>query len=182
MHATLSKADLQETEESPTLRQLARAALDKFNGKIDPAVSYLRSQIINDPVLLESVLLEAIEVAVEDCVRAEHRHDRETIVKVAWDRSILVDSSKRMAARVLADVRYTLLNFPLDGGLKLKDATKDQIQRTADRYQGTATDADFKFRFLAAVAKPMKVGQKAIDVYDDDKLQAVWNKVKKETE
>ena len=81
-------------------------------------------------------------------------------------------SNSRVAALVRVNSSL-LLDFPLHGGLPLKDANKEQVAETAAAYKHTSKDAGDKGRWLARVAKKVPKGKLVGDVFDEDGLAAL---------
>jgi hypothetical protein len=71
-----------------------------------------------------------------------------------------------------------LLDYPLANGLKLRFATKEDIDSQAAMYARTAKDAVFKTTFLNKISRLLKPGQIVGDVVSEDKVAKLFEESK----
>ena len=171
-----------KVEKTLNLVQLASVAFEKCDGDVEDAVQYVIKEINSAPSKYESAIDEAILAGVTSVVSLQMRRRRAEIfystpkapppakdVNVAKAR---VDIAK--AAREMPMHKEMVLDFPLAGGLKLRDATKEQVLEAAARYRSQASDHTKKAKWLesiAALVKPNRLVGDCVDEKTAEKLR-----------
>lgn len=158
--------------DAPSLASLARQALADADGKVDVASAALSRTLLADKALLRSVIEAAVRDAVAGHVRGAMRHDRQAIVRAS---RIGLDASDRMASFVAR----SLLDLPLAGGLKLRDANKKQVLEQAEIYMRQGADMLAKGKWLRAVAKALPAGKTVGDGLSEAKVAQLFEEARK---
>lgn len=139
-----------------TLSGLARDALAEFDGDVSAAKNHLVSRLESERWLLEAVADQAISEAVNTFVQAGHRQDRAAIVRSA-------PKAKINFGKVTKALKNThqrmFLDFPLAGGVKLRDATKEQVEAQVRSYTSQGETLLHRARWLERIARMVKPGQ-----------------------
>lgn len=89
------------------------------------------------------------------------------------------DSVKKYSAAFQESTQIVcggFLNWPMMNGTRLKDATKEQVLKDADRYKANAAGNLLKAKFLTLVASRLRQSQKVGDVYSDESLAKLMRK------
>lgn len=157
------------TAETPTLNAIAREALTDNDGSVDYAVTEVLARLNRNPRAYVEAIEEALESGVRNAVEREMRATRSKIFYGAPPASKINFTS---AVQMLAETnRQMLLDFPLAGGVRLRDATRDQVLTQAEMYRATESDARRKRRWLEAIAGLVSDGQTVGDAVSEDKAR-----------
>lgn len=143
-----------------TIGELAREVLDDEGGMVAPAVLRLKSLIASDDALRESIAEAAIN---------EYAQRRVANAMIGGRRAVWTAAERRIAAPAKTSVAAlangisaSLLNFPLAGGLRLRDATRDQVSGQAQMYRAMGSDMLHKARWLALIAARLPDDETAV--------------------
>lgn len=134
----------------PSLISLAREYLAEANGDTDAAAAELGDYLTGDPVALRSVLDEALSLAASEVVTSEMRRVRNSL----WQNP----QPKTSVLSLANGIANSLLDFPLAGGIRLRDATKEQVAEQAHLYRTHGSDMIRKAGWLDAIAKRVPEG------------------------
>jgi hypothetical protein len=167
--APAKKPELKKPEAPITLRTLAAKALRSRDGKVEPAIKALEAMLRRDRKLLRTIVAEAIHEAVGSIVADKHRERRRTVIRLA---------TREDVEALAAGFGIAFGEFPLAGGVKLKEATREQIERQAEFYQHTAIDTGHKARWLRLIAQSLRPGEVAGEKITEQRFSELW----KETE
>ena len=160
-------------EEKNTLRGLARQALKAAGGDTKLAADALSEQLENDKALFRGIVADAVVIASYIFVEETMRSRRHTIANGAH-------RATRADAEALArGIRSSVLDFPLTGGLKLRDATPDQVTEQIERYDAIGRDVTHKSRWLRLIVQSVPRDKKIGDVISDDRAQELWSEASK---
>lgn len=166
----MSLATVSENEEI-TLGGLARETLTKADGDTEKATDLLTKRLLKDRPLLRSIIHGAIRDAVVYRTNMAMRGDRYRIVHA-------VPASPppgREAVEALASgIRNALLDMPLAGGLRLRDANREQVSEQANRYAALAKDTGHKARWLTLIAQSVPDGKLVGDVMNDERAAELF--------
>lgn len=165
-HAKAPPAD------TPSLAELARQALADAGGDVAKATAALSNALIADRDLLRGIVRAAIKSAVQTHVQGAMRQERQAIVRAS---RIGPDASLRMARFVAR----SLLDMPLAGGLKLRDANKKQVLEQAEIYRRQGSDMLRKSKWLRAVAKALPDGKTVGEGLSAAKVQQLFEEAQK---
>lgn len=167
--------------EDVTLASLVRAALDTFDGDADKASEYLFKKLLKDQSLLRQVIRSAIGYAVYHKTQETVRKGRSEIVNLAYEAARMAGAKASKGPSrddVEAKARIVvagLLDFPLAGGKKLRDATREEIAAQADRYEKQIKDEAHKARWLRLIEPIVPEGELAGEVLTEEQVQQLWN-------
>jgi|HigsolmetaAR206D_1030411.scaffolds.fasta_scaffold08616_2 hypothetical protein len=156
-------------ERRASLPTLAREALKDAGGDVAVAVEALIRTLTSDPAMLRSVVTEAVRTAVEVHVAASMRHDRKTITQ-----SVRTGATRQSIEALASGMAVAMLNFPLANGLRLRDATLDDVTKQADRYEAFAADNSHKARWLRRIAAELPSGAKVGEVMTEERVRALY--------
>lgn len=162
-----------ETPRAPDLYSLAKNAYEDADGNVEAAIDDVISAITGSENLLKIVIRQTAEVAVKAAVGSVMRADRAAIYN-----TVRPAASGRAAVAALASgVARSILDFPLAGGLKLRDASRADVQRQADLYSGFARDQEIKARWLKSIADRIPDGKQVGDVLNDSDVEQILRQV-----
>jgi len=146
---------------------------------MDGAASYREgAQVLldmaeRDPTLMSAIIdpwkLRAAEEAVGLAMKTFRRR--------TWESTQRQIDPNRVAALIQSN-REMLMDFPLPGGLALRDATKDDVTAAALFYSTQATNMGHKARWLDLIAKKVPKGKTVADALDNDALATLQEKTK----
>jgi hypothetical protein len=155
-----------------SIRALARETLRECDGKTKDAIDLLTKKLASDKRLMREVVADAVVIASTELIEGAMRHTREAVTYSA--------SQARAGVVALANgIKFAILDFPLAGGVKLRDATPAQVKEQIDRYDAIGRDVLHKARWLRLVAKATGHNQRVGDALDDDRAQHLWNEASK---
>lgn len=162
---TIAKVDL-------SLRALARTALEQCGGNTAEATDAVAEILANDKRLARSVAAEAIALASYELVQHRMRDNRSAVVLSA-------NRSRDGVAALANGIRAALLDFPLAGGMKLRDATPDEVTEQIDRYDAIGRDVSHKAKWLRLIVQSVPRNKLIGEVISDDRAQELWNEASK---
>jgi hypothetical protein len=138
---------------SKSLGELAREVFEDEGGRTAPAIARLQALIAAD---------ESLRIAIAEAAIAEYaaRHvatvmmtDRAAVWRAAERRTAGLPTRAKTSVAALGNgIRESLLNFPLAGGLRLRDATRAEVAAQAQMYATHGADMLHKARWLATIA------------------------------
>lgn len=135
-----------------SLPALARAALERNDNCIRMATSYLTKALMDDEDLLERVLLEVVSLASSELVSNSIYAQRRAIQSGISRPNI----NGKIATQAMAEntVR-SIMDWPIADGLRLRDATRDQIEKQRDIHAEIARTNASKANWFAMIADAM---------------------------
>lgn len=160
-------ATAQREQEEVDIGEYARMALQKTQHNASAATKLLESWAQNDPNLKDALITPLIRGACYDAIRAVFRVDRKRIWTTV-DHS--TDSPGSSSRRVEHLASSNLMMFPLPGGKRLKDATREDLLFASDFYTKQGRDMLTKARWLTLVSQHMTGKKRVSDVMDEKKL------------
>lgn len=174
--------------------EAARRAYDDAGGDVAKAVAMLEQAVRQSRALRDALTEPLIASACYDAVRTQVRVERRSVWRPPTvapvtsparphqgpNRAAPASSPARSqpvadptpdAARVVQLAAGTLLMFPLPGGKRLAEATREEIAAAAEFYERQAGDMATKGRWLRLVAQSIP-GKKTVgDVLTDQRLR-----------
>lgn len=167
-------AAAKKKEESPTLRSHAAAALAAAGGNVSAATAALAERAMNDKAFLRAYYSEVIQTAcyeaVASCVRQERR--------AVWTTPQPSTTERRAQVTALAaGTVSTLHDFPLPGGKRLGEATREEVAQAAEFFGRQARDMAWKSRWLEHVAQSVPAGKRVADVISAERLEELRQEV-----
>lgn len=135
--------------------KIAEEIITKVGGNVKQAAEAMESRVLKDDALFKELMLPMVSRACYDFI-CDVVHSR---------RRSICDTVKRandeMAGSIaLQNTARSMLDFPLPGGLLLRDATRHDCVDAAVYYERQASDMFGKGRFLRSVAK--RAGNKSV--------------------
>ena len=150
-----------------TLSTLAREALRASDGDVSFAIDSLTARLMSDPKTLRAILATVVRDAVGDHIGHAHRNNRASIIQVA--------TSRRASVFALAGgITAALLDMPLAGGLRLRNADRHAVVAQAERYETFSRDTGHKARWLRSIAPLVPAGSVVGDVLDETRVLSLW--------
>jgi hypothetical protein len=160
----------QQAPPQATLHSLAREELKRHDNDTQKAADALVRRLHRNHPLLRAVIEHAIQTAVDTCVEHSMRGQRATILRSAEQGRTAAVAQGTFMARVLLD-------FPLANGRRLRDATREEVEEQAERYEHLADDMGRKARWLSAVAHLTPAGERVGKVISNERALELWNNV-----
>lgn len=164
-----------------TLEELAKKCYDANDGDILKATNEFEKKIRADDELFRAALEPLVRQACYSIISGMMRSER----KAVWKGTGAIQPSKPIytapvhrpdtPARVEALATGTLMMFPLMGGLRLRDATVEQVSENAQMYADKASDMAWKARWLNAIARKMgnDKTKKVVDILTESELNTL---------
>lgn len=153
-----------------TIADVARKALEDAGGNVDKATEMFEAAVRQSRALRDQLTEPLIAEACRAAVRKEVREERRTVWVVPTAKPAQVDV-KAQADRVVQLAAGTLAMFPLPGGKRLGEATREEISTAAEFYGRQAADMGAKARWLRLIAQSVPDGKKVGDVLSDARLR-----------
>lgn len=153
--------------------EAARRAYDDANGDVQEAARMLEHAARSNSPLRDALVEPLIAGACWDAVRGQVRFKRAAIwhaPNVASGPAAKSEAVQAQTDRVVHLATGTLRMFPLPGGKRLGEATRQEIAEAAGFYERQAGDMAHKARWLQLVAQSVPAGKTAGDVLTDERL------------
>lgn len=148
-----------------TARELAQEAMDQCGGDVLVATELLEGMANNDADVWHALTADRLKTACYDACRGICRGER----RVIWN-SPGYDAGGK--GERIKQHSATLMDWPLPGGKKLRDANKDDLLEAAGFYSAQASKMQAVSMWLERVADKVKsktVGQ----TLTDDQLRSL---------
>lgn len=159
-------------DEEISLRSIARQALRDSSGKTKEAIDALVKRLQADKRLMREIVTQAIVTASTDLVEHQMRSDRQAVVVSA--------ARARDGVMALANgIKFSILDFTLAGGLKLRDATPPQVNESIRRYESISRDVSQKARWLRLIVKGVPMDKRVGDVITEERAQELFDEASK---
>lgn len=149
--------------------EAARAALDAAAGDVREATRAMEQKVRQDRRLRDDLTDPLLATACYTAVTMQCRVERRKVWSPPAEK--LVASRVTGAHRVVQLATGTLLMFPLPGGKKLGEATREEIGEAATFYETQSKDMGVKARWLRLVAQSVPGDKTAADVLSDKRLR-----------
>lgn len=155
-----------EPEGRPALSPVSQAAVEALvgaDGDVKAATAVLLKKVRQSRQLRDALTEPLLEQACYNAITAQCRRQRRQI----WTPPNYEAGGN--GDRVIALAR-SLLDFPLPGGRRLGEATRDEVVDAARFYAAQADDMTHKARWLARVAEALSDAQCVADALDEARL------------
>lgn len=150
------------------LRSAAPEFLEKADGDVLKAASAMCSKAMSDPDFLRGHYERALYVASYEAVANVVRRDRAQI----WALTPEDIARRRTQVEALASATAkSLLDFPLPGGKRLAEATREEVSVASEFYGAQARDMGRKSVWLRLVAQSLPDGAKVGDALTASRLE-----------
>lgn len=156
-------------EERPALSPVSKAAaeaLAKADGDVKAATAAMLAKVRKSRPLREALTEPLLEQACYAAITKQCRRQR----NIVWTAPNYTAGGN--GQRVIA-LATSLLDFPLPGGRRLGEATREEVMAGAQFYRGHADDMAHKARWLARIAAELKPEQRVADGLDETRLAAL---------
>lgn len=157
--------------------EAAREALDAARGDVRRAAVLFEARVRADRSLRDALTDPLIATACYTAVTAQVRRRRQSVWKapaVPTRSPAPAPAQPRTsdgAFRVAQLAAGTLLMFPLPGGKRLGEATREEISEAACFYEAQSADMAHKARWLRLVAQSLPTSRRVGDVLTDARLR-----------
>lgn len=149
--------------------EAAKQALDAANGDVQIATKAFEHTIRNERDLRDALVDPLIATACYDAIRKICHTERRQVWKPPVEK--LVPGKVTGSARVVQLAAGNLLMFPLPGGKKLGEATRQEISDAAGFYSQQAGDMSHKARWLQLIAQSVPSDKTVGEVLTDNRLR-----------
>lgn len=153
--------------------EAARRAYDDASGDVREAARMLEQAVRMKSPLREALTEPLLAGACWDAIRKQVQETRRNIWNPGHRPLKPVPASpvsKEQASRVVHLATGTLKMFPLPGGKRLGEATREEIAAAADFYARQAGDMAHKARWLQLVGQSIPAGKTAGECLTDERL------------
>lgn len=172
------------TEQSITLAVLARESLAAKDGDAAKAIAHLVLRLRRDKALLCAVVKDAIETAVYIKVNEGIRKDRQSIIldahRTRFESHMPSSESRKSSVIALAGgiAASHYLDFPMAGGLKLRDASHSELGAQINAYEKQAYTQLHRSRWLRLIMREVPDNKKVGDVLSEQRVAQLWEQAK----
>lgn len=147
-----------------TLRGLAADCLARGRD-IGHATELMTNRVLSDDALFRALMAPLVNQACYDILRGIIRQDRRAI----WTAQ---NYSKAGNGERLKSLSRCLMDFPLPGGLKLRDAKYADLERAEEHYRKQSENEAHKARWIGAIkAKLSPSGPNVATKLDEQTLR-----------
>lgn len=159
-------------KEIVSLSAMARVALEACGNSVPRAVEMLTADLMADPVMLQKSLVEIVSTAAAQLVSHDIHEQRRAIQTGATRPNI----SGKVVTDSMAEsaIRSYYLDWPLAGGIRLRHATRDLIEKQRDVHAGIVRENAWRARWFAAIALAMPDHGTVGEVLTEDQVRAFF--------
>lgn len=153
----------------------ARRAYEDAGEDIKAATDLFEQRVRDDAALRDALTDPLIRGACYSAVTMVIRLDRKRV----WTAPVYSGANgetNNQAGRVEALAQSNLMMFPLPGGKRLADATREEIAEASNYYLDRAKDARHKGAWLALIADRLPDGKAVRDAMTEKELQEMKDK------
>jgi hypothetical protein len=164
----------EKRDDKIVISEEAVSVLTEAKGDLPKAVDLFVARVHRDRELRDVLTEPLLRTACYQALIQVHRSRRKAI----WYSS--QPSAERETARVIALAGGTiasLLDFPLPGGKRLRDATGSEITAAAEFYHSQASDMALKARWLRLVGQSIPHDEVAGKYVTEDELNRIREEV-----
>jgi len=167
--------------------EIARDLLDKNDNNLSRAVDALVTRAERDRGVFEAVAQAQLRSLCANIVGRVWGSERSRI----WHGGVTADDVEvipplsnsgkaiadiRQQQRALAVGRLMLMDFPLFGGLTLRDANRADVEQSADEYEMRGSDMLTKAKWLRLIARRMSSSKSVQQSLTEDALRSLKRK------
>ncbi|WP_156453760.1 hypothetical protein [Methylobacterium sp. CCH5-D2] len=174
----------QRNSSADAVAQAARAALKTANGDVRTASVALEARVRRDRALRDALTDPLLATACYTAVAVQVRQARRSVwAAPAASRQEAAAAPQRRApedARRVAQLAAgTLAMFPLPGGKRLGEATREEIAAAASFYEAQSADMADKARWLRLIAQSVPHAKKVGDVLNERRLRELQTEARR---
>lgn len=170
-----------------TIHSKAREALEKVGGDWSKAQAQFQSWLDHDRKLYRELIGPMVSKAIWDGIRSVAATMRQEALTSGGDSSAY-DHSKPNPDRAIADgalervaLRH-LMEFPLQGGLVLGDATRPEVDAACELYAGLARGNARNEKWLKSISKALPNATRRVrKAMGEDDLAGLLEEARKAT-
>lgn len=162
----------------------ARTAMEAAKGDVAQAAAAMERAVRSDPKLRDALTDPLIAGACMDAVRRVVHEVRRTIWSgpsepVIVSKAPVVDVAEQ-SARVAQLAAGTLMMFPLPGGKRLAEATREDVSKAAGFYDSQSRDMGVKARWLFLIAQSVPAGKTVAEALTDKRLRELQTEAQRD--
>lgn len=151
--------------------EAARRAFDDANGDVREAARMLELAVRMDTPLRIALTDPLLSGACWNAVRGQVRETRRAIwAAPKMPTAAQATALKEQSSRVVHLATGTLKMFPLPGGKRLGQATREEIVAASEFYARQAGDMSHKARWLQLVGQSVPAGRTVAEALTDERL------------
>lgn len=158
-------------KEIVSLSAMARVALEACGNSVPRAVEMLTADLMADPVMLQKSLTEIVSTAAAQLVSRDIHQQRRAIQTGATRPNI---SGKVVTDSMAESTLRSYMDWPLASGIRLRNATRDLVEKQRDIHSGIARDNNCHARWFAAIALAMPDRGTVGEVLTEDQVRAFF--------
>jgi hypothetical protein len=162
-----------EQTQAPNLHHLAKIALQECDGDTAKAAKRLLRKLKSNKALLAAITEQAVTEASKAFVSHKMRDYRAQVVHLA------VNNTRDDVIALSRGIANSLLEFPLAGGKKLRDASSEEVAIQANRYEQIADDTGHKARWLRLVAQSVPHGKTVGESVSEERVNELFLEARK---
>lgn len=154
----------------------AKAALEDASGDLNIATEMMVAAAGKSSALRNALLEPYLETACREAVRRQIQSIRREVWTASKGKragssapSAVVEQQQR--ARVVQLAAGTLMMFPLPGGKRLGEATREEVAAAAEFYAKQSADMGAKANWLRLIGQSLPEGKKVAEILTDRRLQ-----------
>lgn len=164
--STRTSAARKERETFASLRDLVRQALVQSDGRWEGAEARV-VEVLRDTAIWASCKEEGLPILAHALVVQSAHAYRHTALKAAAALPDVQEGTNRLRAVA----RASLLSYPLEGGLRLGDARKGDVEHAAEVREQQATANLRSARWLRAIAERLQGQRQVKSVLSEEDLR-----------
>ena len=165
-----------KAEPKDPVADAAKSALEAANGDVKAATAVLEKQVRGDRALRDTLTDPLISNACYDAIRRQCHVERRQVWAPPAEK--LVATGVTGAHRVVKLAAGNLLTFPLPGGKKLGEATRDDVAEAASFYKSQSEDMGHKARWLQLIGQSIPADKTVADVLTDKRLRELQSEAR----
>jgi hypothetical protein len=165
-----------------TLGYLVREALDEVDGNVEKAASRVYYQLINDKALLKKLIEHTVKLAVAGRTASTNCDRRRSVIQAVERQNSKPKDSKARVVALAQGISSCLLDMPLAGGLKLRNASAPELRQTIERYEKCAGNMMHKARWLRLILQSLPEGLHVGTIITEERAVELFEVAKQKQE
>lgn len=160
------------------LDHITRECMDKAGGDPRKAAKLVRKEVDKNPDVRDFLVDKLIDEAIWQQVTRVMRQIRSTYFRTAHEKSVARSDKRRAPVSGITSVsEHNWFDYRLATGLKLGDATKEEVIRQIDLHTANATGNARRAAFLSMVAERLTDDRKVRHVLTNEEIQQMADNI-----
>lgn len=160
-----------------TPSHIAAEALQKANNDVVKATDIMVARVNKDEILYRLLMDPLLKTACYNTITGVCRSRRQNIWTMPQPSS---EEARENVVSLARGTAATLLDFPLPGGLLLRDAKRDDVSAAATFYSLQAKDMGIKAKWLQLIAQHLPSKKTVAQVMNDARLTELKQEASRE--